>query len=182
LGTPQQREQWARITRIEASLGTAPENEETAAARDKLKLIKGVLYWDLKQNFRDRLYQQRRELKALDKALTEANTRWLRVQQARQSAPTTTGDFAARIAALQARMAGLRANLAGAADAQGALLADIAVNELTAQKQRIADYEVQARFALASIYDRAAEPPPAPAKPAAPAAEDAPPPTPGAQQ
>jgi hypothetical protein len=32
------------------------------------------------------------------------------------------------------------------------------VAELDAQKQRIADYEVQARFALATIYDRAAEP------------------------
>ena len=173
LGTPTQREQWERITRIETALVNAPENEATAASREKLKLIKGVLYWDLKQSFRDRLYQQRRELKSLDKALTEANTRWLRVQQARQTAPTTTGDFAARIAALQARMVDLRAKLAGAADAQGTLLADIAVNELTAQKQRIADYEVQARFALASIYDRAAEPPPAAPKPAVPAADGA---------
>jgi hypothetical protein len=56
-------------------------------------------------------------------------------------------------------MAGLRARLAGAGEAQGTLLADIAVHELDAQKQRMADYEVQARFALASIYDRAAEPP-----------------------
>jgi hypothetical protein len=172
LGTPKQRGQWERITRIETALSTAAENEETAASREKLKLIKGVLYWDLKQSFRDRLYQQRRELKTLDKALTEANTRWLRVQQARQTAPTTTGDFAARIAALQARMADLRSKLAGAADAQGNLLADIAVNELSTQKQRIADYEVQARFALASIYDRAAEPPPAAPK-AAPTGDNA---------
>jgi hypothetical protein len=68
-------------------------------------------------------------------------------------------------------MSELRAKLAGAADAQGNLLADIAVNELSAQKQRIADYEVQARFALASIYDRAAEPPPAAPKPRAPVEE-----------
>jgi len=172
LGTPKQRGQWARIQDIEAGFATAPETAENTAAREKLKLIKGVLYWDLKQSFRDRLYQQRRELKALDKTLTEANTRWLRVQQARQTAPTTTGDFAARIAALQARMADLRAKLASSVTAQGDLLADIAVNELSSQKQRIEDYEVQARFALASIYDRAAEPP-APAKAAPPAEGDA---------
>ncbi|HMA11338.1 MAG TPA: hypothetical protein VKO83_05585, partial [Steroidobacteraceae bacterium] len=172
LGTPQQRAQWQRIQAIEAGLANAPESEEAAAARDKLRLIKGVLYWDLKQSFRDRLYQQRRELKALDTALTEASTRWLRVQQARKDAPTTTGDFAARIAALQARMAQLRSRLADAGTAQGTLLADIAVHELDAQKQRMADYEVQARFALASIYDRAAEAPrAAPAAPAAPGAQ-----------
>ncbi len=189
LGTPQQRAQWERIQSIEAGLASAPEGEETTAARDKLRLIKGVLYWDLKQSFRDRLYQQRRELKALDTALAEANTRWLRVQQARKDAPTTTGDFAARIAALQARMADLRSRLAGAGEAQGNLLADIAVHELDAQKQRMADYEVQARFALASIYDRAAEAPRA-APPSGPqqqgpqqqgASPDAPPPAAGAQ-
>jgi hypothetical protein len=189
LGTPQQREQWERVQAIEAGLATVPEGEEAVAAREKLRLIKGVLYWDLKQAFRDRLYQQRRELKSLDSALAEANTRWLRVQQARNDAPTTTGDFASRIAALQARMGELRGRLVGAGEAQGALLADIAVHELDAQKQRMADYEVQARFALASIYDRASEAPRAApaATPAAPAADaaaaDAPAPaSPGAPQ
>ena len=182
LGTPEQREQWARIQAIESALASAPDGDETTAARDKLRLIKGVLYWELKQKFRDRLYQERRELKSLDAALSESSSRWLRVQQARKDAPTTTGDFAQRIAALQARMIDLRARLVGAGDAQGTLLADIAVGELDAQKQRMADYEVQARFALASIYDRAAEAPrPAPANggqqqaapEAAPAAEPA---------
>jgi hypothetical protein len=187
LGTPQQREQWQRIQSIEAGLASLPEGEEAVSARDKLRLIKGVLYWDLKQSFRDRLYQQRREVKSLDSALTEANTRWLRVQQARRDAPTTTGDFANRIAALQARMVELRGRLVGAGEAQGTLLADIAVHELDAQKQRMADYEVQARFALASIYDRASETPrvapgPTPAAPAAEApATDAPAPAPAGE-
>jgi hypothetical protein len=164
LGTPEQRAQWQRIAGIEAGLASEPDNEETAARRERLRLVKGVLYWDLRQSYRDRLYQQRGELKALDAALAEANRRWLRVEQARKTAPTTTGDFAVRIEALQARMQSLRAQLGDAAKAQGNLLAAIAVTELEAQKQRIADYEVQARFALATIYDRAADTPrPAPA-------------------
>jgi hypothetical protein len=169
LGTPQQRAQWQRIADIEAALAGQPDGDETAGLRDKLRLIKGVLYWELRQSYRDRLYQQRRELKALDEALAEANRRWLRVAQARQTAPTTTGDFATRIAALQARMLALRGKLGDASTAQGKLLADIAVAELETQKQRIADYEVQARFAVATIYDRASEAPrPAPAAGVAP--------------
>ncbi len=54
-------------------------------------------------------------------------------------------------------MQALRARLDAAATAQENLLASIASDELGAQRQRIADYEVQARFALAAIYDRAAE-------------------------
>jgi hypothetical protein len=159
LGTPQQRAQWQRITAIETALATEPDSDETAAKRDRLRLVKGALYWDLRQSYRERLYQQRGELKSLDAALAEANQRWLRVKQARQTAPTTTGDFAARIEALQSRMTALRTRLAEAATAQGKLLADIAVAELDAQKQRIADYEIQARYALATIYDRAADAP-----------------------
>jgi hypothetical protein len=172
LGTPEQRAQWQRIADIEAALVATPEGDDTTVMRDKLRLVKGVLYWNLQQGFRDRLYQQRRELRALDQSLAESNSRWLRVQQARQTAPTTTGDFAARIAKLQERMTALRARLGTASAAQSTLLADIAVTELEAQKQRIADYEVQARFALATIYDRAAEAPrPAAPAPTAPAAE-----------
>jgi lipopolysaccharide biosynthesis regulator YciM len=182
LGTAQQRSQWERIQVIEAGLAGAPEGEQATAIREKLRLIKGVLYFDLKQSFRDRLYQQRRELRALDSALSDANSRWLRVQQARKDAPTTTGDFANRIAALQTRMAELRGRLAGAGDAQGMLLADIAVHELDAQKQRMADYEVQARFALASIYDRAAEPPPRAAPASGSPQQGDQPAAPGAQQ
>jgi thioredoxin-like negative regulator of GroEL len=157
LGTPQQREQWQHIGELEVDLLTQPQDEATAQLRDKLKLIKGVLYWDLREAYPERLYQQRRELKSLDKLLEDSQSLWLRVQEARKTAPTTTGDFAQRVTALQARLQALRTRLDAAGVAQENLLAGIAVNELTTQRQRIADYEVQARFALATIYDRAAE-------------------------
>jgi tetratricopeptide (TPR) repeat protein len=159
LGTPEQRAQWQRIAEIEAGLAAEPDSDDVATRRERLRLVKGVLYWDLREKYRDRLYQQRGELKALDAALAEASRRWLRVGEARSTAPTTTGDFATRIDALQARMQALRGKLGDAATAQGNLLADIALAELEAQKQRIADYEIQARFALATIYDRAADSP-----------------------
>jgi len=159
LGTPEQRSQWQRILDIEAGLAGMPDDEATRAARDKLALVKGALYWDLHQAFRERLYQLRRGLRELDRALEEANTRWLRVQKARESAPVTTGDYAGRIATLTDRLTTLRARLATAAQAQQQLLADIAVHELQAQRERLADYEIQARFSLAAIYDRAAEQP-----------------------
>jgi tetratricopeptide (TPR) repeat protein len=157
LGSPQQRAQWQRIADMEVALLSQPENAETTALRDKLKLIKGVLYWDMRDAYPERLYQQRRELQSLDKLIAESQTRWLRVEEARRAAPSTTGDLAQRVAALQARMLALRGRLDAAAGAQETLLAGIASSELEAQRQRIADYEVQARFALAAIYDRAVQ-------------------------
>ena len=83
--------------------------------------------------------------------------RWLLVQQARKNMPNDTEAFAHRVAQLRPRIEALGTRLAAAGRAQGEYLAGIAVDELEAQKQRLTSYQVQARFALASIYDRSAD-------------------------
>jgi hypothetical protein len=166
LGTAEERGQWQRLLQLEEAAAAAPDSPELAAQRDKLRLIKGVLQWRLTQSFRERLWNENRQLRQLDAGLAEAHNRWVRVERARKSAPSNTGEFAARIAALQQRLSGLRVQLASAADAQNDYLEQLAVANLQAQKERIASYEVQARFALASIYDRANEPASAAPQPA----------------
>jgi hypothetical protein len=159
LGTPQQREQWRRIEAIEAGLAGSPDSEENTALRERLRLVRGVLQWQLAQDFRGRLYHERREIRSLDAALGEMRSRWLRVERANELAPRSTGDFAQRIADLQSRLTALRGRLSEAQVAQSEQLSALATEELEAQKARLAEYELQARFSLASIYDRAAEPP-----------------------
>jgi hypothetical protein len=166
LGTAEQRAQWARVKDLEDGYATAGDDPEMVEARDKLHLIKGVLFWQLDQQFRERDYQLRRQLRSVDKALNQAQNRWVRVQKARASVPQNTGEFAARIQALQARIDALRGRLGQAATLQGDYLEQLAGQELVAQQERLAAYQVQARFALADIYDRAATPPPAANPPA----------------
>jgi hypothetical protein len=93
--------------------------------------------------------------------LKETQERWIRVQRARQSVPTNNGEFAARVAALKARIDALQVRMVAVEQKQGDYLAQVAVAELDQQKNRLATYQVQARFALASMYDRAANPEPA---------------------
>ena len=94
LGTAEERDQWARIVRLEAALLTAPNDEETNVIREKTRLAKGVLYWRLAESFKARVWNERRTLKDLDQALREAQNRWVRVQKARGSMPNNTGEFA----------------------------------------------------------------------------------------
>ena len=56
------------------------------------------------------------------------------------------------VARLQQRLAASRLR-------QNQYLAQIAIDELAQQKERLDAYQVQARFALAAIYDRAATAP-----------------------
>jgi hypothetical protein len=156
LGSQEEQDQWARIQQLEAALANAPADAETDALRDRLRLVKGVLYFRLNDSFKARLWQQRRSIKDLDLALRDAQNRWIRVQRARKSVPTNTGEFDARLAALKERIAAVQVRLASTRERQNAHLQRLAVAELRNQQERLATYQVQARFALASIYDRAA--------------------------
>jgi hypothetical protein len=156
LGSDEERDQWARTLRVEAALVDAPDTPENAELRERVKLVKGVLYFRLNDSFKARMWQQHRSIKDLDVALHEAQSRWIRVDRARKSVPNNNGEFAARVAALKARIDALQVRLAETEKKQTAYLAQLAIHELDEQKTRLAAYQVQARFALASMYDRAA--------------------------
>ena len=164
LGTDTEREQWARVQRIEAALTGAPDTPENGELRERLALVKGVLLFHLNDAYSARLWEEHRSLKDLNLALHEAQSRWIRVEQARRAVPTNTGEFATRITALRARIDALAARLAATEQQQADYLARVAVEELEDQKTRLATYQVQARFALGDMYDRAANAAAAPAK------------------
>ena len=170
LGTDEEREQWGRIQRVEAALAGAPDTPENAEMRARLALVKGVLFFRLNDAYGARLWQEHRGLKDLSVALHEAQSRWIRVERARKAMPQNTGEFATRVAALKQRIDTLETRLVAVELKQRAYLAQIAVGELEQQKDRLAAYQIQARFALGSMYDRAASGPDAvkPAKPAEP--------------
>src|SRR5882762_5220696 len=160
LGSPEERDQWARLQRVEAALAAGPDDPERAELKDRLRLVKGVVYFRLNDSFKARMWQQRRTIKDLDLALHEAENRWIRVDRARQSVPTNNGEFAARVAALKVRIDALQGHLVAAEQKQSDYLGQVAVAELEQQKNRLSTYQVQARFALATMYDRAANPEP----------------------
>jgi hypothetical protein len=60
-----------------------------------------------------------------------------------------------RVDAVSPRVTDLANRVAAAREAQGRRLADIAINELEEQRHRLDEYSVQARYAIATIYDRA---------------------------
>jgi hypothetical protein len=70
--------------------------------------------------------------------------------------PNNNGEFAQRVAALKQRIDALQVRLAESQQKLEGYLAQLAVHELDEQKGRLAAYQVQARFALATMYDRAA--------------------------
>jgi len=70
--------------------------------------------------------------------------------------PDTFRAFDQRVYGLEPRIETLKMRIGDAMAEQRAFLQAIAVGELQAQQRRLDTYTVQARFALAAIYDRAA--------------------------
>ena len=156
LGTPRERAIWSQVAEMESVLATAGDNPETNEAREKLRLVKGVIYWQMNDGFKARAWAARKDLREVAQALRETEKRWSLVQEAKTAVPDRNGEFGERISALRPRIGAARDRLAALEHAQADYLADIAVTELTSQKERISTYMLQARYALATIYDRAA--------------------------
>ena len=130
-----------------------PEADEV---RDKIKLLKGVLQWQLDTEFKTRLWEARRDVKETGQALVETQRARRNVDEAMREEPLMFDRLNARVDGLNPRLGALHAKVDAAMGRQRAYLQSIAVQELRAQQQRLNTYSVQARFALAAIYDLSA--------------------------
>ena len=157
LATDREHEQWQKIEHIEKVLASADQSDPLVQEmREKTRLLRGRLLWDFNAGYKARVWRTHKELRELDVAYGEARRRWVLVERAREDYPARTEEFAGRVANLQPRIAALSAKLAAAAKSENQYLASVAIKELESQKERLAAYSLQARYALASIYDRAA--------------------------
>ncbi len=160
LANAAEHQQWMKIERIEAALADRdPADRAFQEMREKARMLRGVVYWDLSASYKARLWREKKQLRELDVALKDARKLQILVGRAQVDAPQRTEELAARVGRLAPNLESLSARLGAAADAQRRYLASVAVAELEAQKDRLASYTMQAQFALASIYDQAATTP-----------------------
>ncbi len=157
LGTREEQVTWAHLQRIEEYLAAQLDDPATQDIDEKFRLMKGVVQWRLSESFKARLWNERKAVRELAASLQETQLRASAVRQARQNIPLDTDSNAQRVGSVRKRMDFLQERLATVAVRQSRYLQELAVDELEAQKQRIATYQVQARYALASIYDRAVD-------------------------
>ena len=146
-------EEIASLERIPALSESTPEAQEV---RDKVQLLKGVLQWQLERDFKDRLWRIRRDLRQTGEVLVDIQRSRRQIDDSMQNEPLHFDAFSRRVDGLSPRIIGVKLRVANAMAEQRAFLQSIAVGELQAQKQRLDIYTVQARFALAAIYDLSA--------------------------
>jgi hypothetical protein len=144
-----------RLADVQAALQINAKDPETAALAGKVRLLSGVLGWELSSQWPDRLWQAKKALRDADRGLEEARAREQRLARAQREEPQRFAAFAKRIDALEAQIDALLPRVAALTSEQQRQVQGIAVAELARQQDRLAQYQTQARFALAQLYDRA---------------------------
>jgi hypothetical protein len=156
LSTRSEFEMWGEISGLENTPALRADIPEAAEVRDKIQLLKGVLQWQLERDFNNRMWRIRRDLNDAGEALVATQRSRRQIDETMRNEPLRFEELSNRVYGLSPRIEGMKMRVDDALANQRAFLRSIAVGELQAQKQRLDIYTVQARFALAAIYDVAA--------------------------
>lgn len=141
------------IAGIEARLAAHGGSRDLGAERERLRILKGVLSWDLERDYKARLWEARKEVLALDAALARVAEGRARLLRAQEEAPARFEGFDTRIADTGARIATMRQRLAEITGEHEKYLQTLTVAELEHQRDRAGAYRLRARYELAGLLD-----------------------------
>jgi len=156
LADAKEQAQLVRIESIERRLDTLGDVAGLEEKRQRLRLMKGLLRWQVESDFKPRFWQFSKDLRSVNTELEQSERQRQRLQQAVQQAPGRFKGFAMRIDALKARIAELQPALNQTLQAQADELKRLASESLQQRKVGLDGLRARARFALAQLQDRAA--------------------------
>jgi hypothetical protein len=154
LATSEERIFGEQIMQLEKNLtagsSTVPEGIEA-----RIKRLRGVMHWNIYTEYDHRLtdaYEHFRDLNHDVERLKKQYTAFVRTRQAATQSYEGYDDVIRRLRFL-IREAGEKVGELMAR--QGHMLESMAVNELTKRRERLAEFQIKVRFAMAESYDRA---------------------------
>lgn len=156
LATPEQRVWLDRISELQAAIQKRANVPEFKAMRDRLRMVQGVVTWQLAQAHQGAVHQLQKDVSASRGALSEAQRDQLDAQQFLVNGGQRLEALQVKANALTGAMSRMLQPVdALQADYQQTML-DLTLDEINRQKSRLLSYLSQARFAMAKLYDQAA--------------------------
>ena len=155
LADAKQRDFMARIASARATAALPSAEVDAPSVQERLRRASGALTWQMAQQYPARLWDATKAVTVIQTQLAEAAQHDAALVQAQRDEPARFERFAVRIKELDARIQALIPRVAGLSRDQEQAVQGLAVAELERQKERLAVYATQARFAVAQIYDRA---------------------------
>ncbi|MDW3094859.1 MAG: hypothetical protein R8G33_04215 [Gammaproteobacteria bacterium] len=132
-----------------------PSNEQYIVNLERLKLLKGRIYWNVSQQYAERQWKTKSELKIIEQEITNLADVEKSIGTVDQVASFGFGGFQYRIDEIKLRIEQAMPRLVIAYDKQSKLIEKLAVRELVKRKIVMKSYRAQAKLALAQAYDQA---------------------------
>jgi len=155
LATAEERTIGQRLALLEHRLSSSG-----AAAREELqariKRLRGVLHWNIYTQYDRRFTEAHEHLRALNVAVSRLQKQYTAFVRTRQAATQSCEGYDDLIRHQRFRIRDDLEKVAELMARQGHMLETMAVNELIRRRERLAEFQIKARFAMADSYDRAA--------------------------
>lgn len=153
LVTPEEDDLVLTLDAVKSRLERLSRVQDMREEQEKFQLLSGVLYFRLQSEFIPRLWQARRQLEELDRALEKtANTR-RRLAVAANNAPQYFEAHAQKISWSRQRITQMLGRLDAAIRRQENQIQQQAMDGLIKRRQQLENYHVRARFGIARLYD-----------------------------
>lgn len=154
LATADERAASDRLMNLRGYLEANPQLN-TDANRERVRRLQGLLHWQINTEYDARLTETYEHLRMLDEHINKLNKMYHSFIRTRQAATQSYEGYEMPIRQLRTRLQQTETRLNGIMARQGRMMETMAINELEKRRQKLEDYQVKARFALAESYDRA---------------------------
>ncbi len=155
LATDQERGARDEIEALSERLAKLPQSDDRQALAERVQRLRGVLYWRVHAAFPERRWQATKAVTGLDEPLAQLQQHIAHLRGARAYANARVGDLGARIQSARDRVSRQQPRVTLALARQRAFVERLAREELVGRQAQIDSYLLQARYALAQLYDRA---------------------------
>jgi hypothetical protein len=154
LATTQERIAGEKMTQLEKKIAGA-----TAAASQRgqarIARLRGVLQWNIYTQYDQRFTEAHTHLRDLNDEVTLMKKQYAAFVRTRQAATQSYEGYDREIHRLRYRIGEGSDKVKTLMARQGHLLEEMAVNELNRRRERLAEFQIKARFAMADSFDRA---------------------------
>ena len=154
LATANERIIGERIALLEQEL-TAGGTAIPSGAPDRIKRLRGVLHWNVYTEYDRRFTDAYKHLRDLNREVDMLKRQYDAFVRTRQAATQSYEGYDEVISRKRLQIGKALEKVDELMARQGNMIETMAVNELTARLERLTDFQIKARFAMADSYDRA---------------------------
>jgi len=143
-----------KIALLEQKL-TAGGTAVTSGVDARIKRLRGVLHWNIYTEYDRRFTEAHKHLRDLNQVVDRLKRQYTAFVRTRQAATQSYEGYDDVIRRQRFLIQEAREKVGELMARQGHMLETMAVHELTTRRERLAEFQIKARFAMADSYDRA---------------------------